>query len=97
VGHVYNTSHEQRAIVTTTQTPGSTTDADSVNGAPLEPQMPNQECESDDDEDSELGFDNREDDWTDTEEHSEDGLSRVEDEDSDELVVAMDDMYGFTY
>jgi hypothetical protein len=43
-------------------------------------------------ENDELGFDNWEDDWVD-EEYSEDGLSQVDDEDN-ELILAMDSMYG---
>jgi hypothetical protein len=41
-------------------------------------------------ENPELGFDNRGDDWTDIEEGSEN-----EPEEEDEIIVAMDDMYGF--
>jgi hypothetical protein len=43
-------------------------------------------------ENGELGFDNWEDDWVD-EEYSEDELSQVDDE-GDELILAMDSMYG---
>jgi hypothetical protein len=93
VGHAY--SHEQTAFdptaSATTQIPDMTTHADSE--AALEPRAPNQDCESDH-EDPELGLDNREDDWTDTEEYSEDELSRVEEE--EELIIDMDDMYGFS-
>ena len=95
VGHAY--SHEQTAIVPTalaaTQIPNMTADANSE--AVLEPQVPDQDCEFDcDSEDSELGLDNREDDWTDIEEYSEDELSRVEEE--EELIIDMDDMDGFS-
>jgi hypothetical protein len=93
VGHAY--SHEQTAVVPTDPTasatiPDMTTDANSE--AALEPRVPDQDCESDR-EDPELGLDNREDDWTDTED-LEDELSRVEEE--EELIIDMDDMYGFS-
>jgi hypothetical protein len=62
------------------------------------PQVPDQDCEfdCDSDSDSELGLDNREDNWTDTEKDSEDELSRVEEEE-EEMIVDMDDMYGPVY
>jgi hypothetical protein len=96
VGHVY--SHGQAVVPNTsatTQIPNITTDANSVNEAALEPQIPNQDCESDG-EDPELGFNNCEDDWTDSEEDLEDELNRVE-EDEDEQIFAMDDMFGFAH
>jgi hypothetical protein len=85
VGHIY--SHGQRADApsefTDRQTISTAGDEDSVNEEP-----PNDDNASDA-ENPELGFDNREDDWIDIEEGSEDEL-----EEEDEIIVAMDDMYG---
>jgi len=86
VGHIY--SHVQRAngpsAPTDTQTTSTAADEDSVNEEP-----PDDDIASDA-ENPELGFDNRGDDWTDIEEGSEN-----EPEEEDEIIVAMDDMYGF--
>jgi hypothetical protein len=94
VGHVY--SHGQTAVVpttsATTQIPDMTTDANYE--AALEPRIPDQDCESDREDHPEFGLDNREDDWTDTEEYLADELSRVDEE--EELIIDMDDMYGFS-
>ena len=92
VGHTY--SHGQRVNIptdpTTTQASVTTANVDSGDEADREVHDPIDDSDS---EDPELGFDN-EDDWIDEPgEDSDDGL--VEDEEDDDVIVAMDDMYGF--
>lgn len=95
IGHVY--SHGQRAATplapATTQTASdtvdNTADTDDVHGAVVEHHLEGQ----DNGEGDELAFDNWVDDWVD-EEYSEDELSQPEVDENDELILAMDDMYG---
>jgi len=82
VGHIYSHGQRTPSASTDTQTISTAVDEDSVSE---EPDNDN----ASDTENPELGFGNHEDDWTDTEEDSEN-----EPEEEDEIIVAMDDMYG---
>jgi hypothetical protein len=102
VGHVY--SHGQNAAgnsstsTTAMQTVNIGADTSSVHEGIPEWRQQGQDDGSDT-ENPELGFDNGgdDDDWIDLREEDYEGeLSGVDDEDEDEeLMVAMDDMYGF--
>jgi hypothetical protein len=92
VGHVYS-HHDSDAACSSEEICDIIAEASSVNEARQEPQ-PQYQDEASDMEDPELGFDNREDDWIDgLGEDSAEELS--EDEEDDEMISAMDDMYGF--
>jgi hypothetical protein len=91
VGHVY--SHGRGAKISTpcTTTTQTFEDADSGDEAVTKPIQYDQ-VDGSDAEDPELGFDDREDDFPEAEGDPED--EQIRDEEDEELIVAMDDMYG---
>jgi hypothetical protein len=98
VGHVYSHGQQAAGNSTTSTTAMQTVDIGADMGSVHEG-IPERRQQGQDDgsdaENPELGFDNREDDWIDLREEDYEGeLSGVDDED-EELMVAMDDMYGF--
>jgi len=92
VGHLY--SHGQTADVpATAQTRTFHTTTDTAPEIVLQPRLGDNQYDETDAENPEFGFENREDDWIDVEEDFRE--DRYEDDDDDAL-VAMDDMYGST-
>jgi hypothetical protein len=97
VGHVYSHGQNAASNSSTSTTAMRTVDIGADTGSVHEgiPEWCQQgQDDGSDTENPELGFDNREDDWIDLREDDYEG--EVDDEDEDEeLMVAMDDMYGF--
>lgn len=92
VGHVYSRglAAETRGTTTIQCDTAAEPDSNILDEVVPVPDFAHYEHNSDI-EDPELGFDDREDDWVDIEDGLEDELERDYD---DDLLVAMDDMYG---